>query len=70
MMANMNGFMLREILQEERLTSRIPVILMTGMAKESGAWESDPSVQYLLKPFKIAELMSLVEKNLATRAEG
>jgi CheY-like chemotaxis protein len=64
MMANLNGFMLREILQEDQLTARIPMIMMTGLAKDAGAWESDPSVQYLSKPFKIAELMALVNSKL------
>lgn len=64
MMANLNGFMLREILQEDRLTARIPMIMMTGLAKEAGAWESDPSVEYLSKPFKISELMELVNAKL------
>jgi CheY-like chemotaxis protein len=64
MMANMNGFMLRELLKQEQLTARIPMILMTGLAKDAGAWESDPSVEYLSKPFKIAELLSLVNRKL------
>jgi CheY-like chemotaxis protein len=63
-MVNMNGFMLREILQQDQLTARIPMIMMTGIAKDAGAWQSDPSVQYLAKPFKIAELMALVNENL------
>lgn len=63
-MVNMNGFMLREILQQDLLTARIPMIMMTGIAKDAGAWQSDPSVQYLSKPFKIAELMALVNENL------
>ncbi len=63
-MVNMNGFMLREILQQDQLTARIPMIMMTGIAKDAGAWMSDPSVQYLAKPFKIAELMALVNEKL------
>jgi CheY-like chemotaxis protein len=64
MMANLNGFMLREILQQDQLTARIPMIMMTGLAKDAGAWESDPSVEYLSKPFKISDLMSLVNSKL------
>lgn len=64
MMANMNGFMLREVLQQNLLTSRIPIILMTGLAMDAGAWKSDPTVEYLNKPFKISELMFLVNKKL------
>ncbi|MFA6457283.1 MAG: response regulator [Bacteroidota bacterium] len=69
MMANMNGFMLRELLKQHQLTARIPMILMTGLAKDAGAWESDPSVEYLSKPFKIDELMSLVNSKLNQPAE-
>jgi CheY-like chemotaxis protein len=64
MMANLNGFMLREILQQDQLTARIPMIMMTGLAKDAGAWESDPSVDYLSKPFKISDLMALVNAKL------
>ncbi|NUN69919.1 MAG: response regulator [Bacteroidetes bacterium] len=63
-MVNMNGFMLREILQQDQLTARIPMIMMTGIANDAGAWQSDPSVKYLSKPFKIADLMSLVNEKL------
>lgn len=69
MMANMNGFMLREVLQQNELTSRIPMILMTGLASGAGAWESDPSVEYLSKPFKIAELMLLVNQKLESKVQ-
>ena len=69
MMANMNGFMLREVLQQDQLTARIPMILMTGLASDAGAWESDPSVKYLSKPFKIAELMSLVNQKLESNVQ-
>lgn len=68
MMSNLNGFMLREILQQDQLTSRIPMIMMTGLAKDAGAWESDPSVEYLSKPFKISELMKLVNAKLKETA--
>jgi CheY-like chemotaxis protein len=70
MMSNLNGFMLREILQEDQLTARIPMIMMTGLAKDAGAWESDPSVQYLSKPFTIVELMDLVNSKLKENAIG
>lgn len=64
MMANLNGFMLREFLKQDQLTARIPMIMITGLAKEAGAWESDPSVEYLSKPFKISELMTLINTKL------
>jgi len=69
MMSNMNGFMLREILQQDPLTARIPMIIITGLANEAGAWKSDPSVEYLSKPFKINELMSLVNQKLNVKVE-
>ena len=68
MMSNMNGFMLRELLQNDQLTARIPMIMMTGMAKEAGAWESDPGVDYLLKPFTLASLITLVNSKLAAHS--
>jgi len=64
MMGNMNGFMLREILQREPLTARIPMILMSGLSTEAGAWKSDPDVEYISKPFKIPDLLLLVERSL------
>ncbi len=64
MMGNMNGFMLREFLQQDRLTARIPMILMSGIANKAGAWESDPFVDYISKPFTIIELMSHVNSKL------
>ncbi|MDP1676501.1 MAG: response regulator [Bacteroidota bacterium] len=64
MMANMNGFMLREILLQNKLTAAVPVILMTGLANNAGAWGSDPSVNYITKPFTIDELMLLVNSRL------
>jgi len=64
MMSNMNGFMLREILQQNELTARIPMILMTGLANNAGAWESDPFVDYLTKPFSVEQLISIVNDEL------
>lgn len=64
MMANMNGFVLREFLQNDPSTAKIPVILMSGLAQTAGAWESDPSVDYIAKPFTDGELMVLVNNKL------
>jgi CheY-like chemotaxis protein len=66
MMTNMNGFMLRDFLQKDQLTARIPIILMTGLANNAGAWESDSTVDYITKPFAIAQLMALVNNKLQT----
>jgi CheY-like chemotaxis protein len=69
MMANMNGFMLREFLLKDQLTARIPMILMSGVAIKAGAWESDPFVDYISKPFTIVELMSLVNSKLQANVD-
>ncbi len=63
-MANMNGFMLREFLQQDQLTARIPMIIMSGVAYNAGAWESDQMLEYLTKPFTMEQLMELVNKKL------
>ncbi len=67
-MENMNGFMLREALQQDQLTARIPMILMSGEANKAGAWESDGSVDYITKPFTIDQLMVLVNGKLQANA--
>jgi CheY-like chemotaxis protein len=59
-MDNANGFMVREILRDNPATASIPMILMTGIADNAGAWGSDPDVGYLTKPFSIEELVALV----------
>lgn len=63
-MDNMNGFMVVEELQKDRKTAKIPVILMTGVAKEAGAWESVGAVDYIEKPFAIENLLAVVKKAL------
>ena len=68
-MANMNGFMLREFLQQDPLTARIPMIIMSGVAYNAGAWESDPLLDYLAKPFSIEQLMEIVNKKLGVSKE-
>ena len=68
-MANMNGFMLREILQQEKLTAKIPMIIMSGVSSKAGAWGSDPSLGYIAKPFSIEELKSLVDSKLSTNTD-
>lgn len=69
MMANMNGFMLREFLLQDQLTARIPMILMSGLATAAGAWRSDPDIDYIEKPFKIPELLALLDKRLRSTGE-
>jgi len=64
MMDNGNGFLLRELLLEDPKTSSIPIILMTGAAQQAGAWESDPDVEYLSKPFPVTDLLAAVEKQI------
>ena len=64
MMDNGNGFMLQALLLEDPKTAAIPLILMTGQAQRAGAWESDPEVKYLEKPFSANELLSAVEKQI------
>lgn len=64
MMDNINGFMLREMLQKDKTTAHIPMILITGAAQDAGAWESDKSVSYLRKPFGLDLLLSEVMKKI------
>ncbi|OGU24891.1 MAG: hypothetical protein A2X66_06165 [Ignavibacteria bacterium GWA2_54_16] len=64
MMDNMNGFMLREMLQKDPATAGIPMILMTGAAGNAGAWETDKNVTYLRKPIGMETLVNEVLKKL------
>lgn len=63
-MDNMNGFMMVENLQQEPLTARIPVIMMTGQAQGAGAWQSEANITYLEKGFSIPDLVETIEKVL------
>jgi two-component system sensor histidine kinase/response regulator len=62
-----SGFMLQELLQDDPQTAAIPLILMTGQSKHAGAWESDPEVGYLAKPFGVLELLSAVARKLSPK---
>ena len=64
MMANVNGFMLYELLRDEPATKKIPVIFVTGEAQRAGAWQSDPNVSYLEKPIDTNQLLNAVKKSL------
>jgi CheY-like chemotaxis protein len=64
MMYSGSGFMLREFLTQQERTASIPMILMTGAAQNAGAWESEPAIDYLLKPFSDAELLAAVKRKL------
>jgi len=70
MMDNGNGFFLRELLLEDPKTASIPLILMTGQAQRAGAWESDPDVEYLTKPFKVEQLLAAVERKIIPATGG
>jgi CheY-like chemotaxis protein len=63
-----SGFMLGEWLRDDPATAAIPLILITGLAKEAGAWKSDPDVVYLAKPFGIRELLSTVGRKLSPQS--
>ena len=62
LMANLNGFMLYEMLNENPKTEKIPIILMTGGAQNVGAWKSQSNVGYFEKPISIKELLHTIEK--------
>lgn len=64
MMDCISGFMLRELLRDYIQTAAIPLILMSGRAQGAGAWESDPEVEYLPKPFTASELLAAVDRKL------
>lgn len=64
MMTNMNGFMLRQAITDDPEIANIPFIMMTGMAMNAGAWEADPDVDYIKKPFIIPDVIALINKRL------
>lgn len=64
-----NGFMLFETLRQDTRTSEIPFILISGYAGRAGAWESEPDVIYLSKPFRLDELLTAIESQLSKKAE-
>jgi DNA-binding NtrC family response regulator len=45
------------------------MIIMSGVAYNAGAWESDPLLDYLAKPFSIEQLMEIVNKKLGVSKE-
>lgn len=63
-MPNMNGFMMIEELHKNKEHSKIPVIMMTGVAQKAGAWSSDMKLEYLEKPFSLDTLVQAVKKIL------
>ena len=63
-MPNMNGFMLREALKSNPETVNIPMIMISGYAKDAGAWGTDSGIDYLSKPFSFDELMAVVVQRL------
>ena len=62
-----SGFMLREMLLEDKKTASIPVVLMTGRAERTGAWGADPDVEYLEKPFTVSQLLAAVDLKLGRK---
>lgn len=64
MMYSGSGFILYEFLKREPRTADIPIILMSGKAQSAGAWESDPAVVYIQKPFSHDEIMAAVKRQL------
>ena len=63
-MDNMNGFMMVESLQQEPMTARIPVIMMTAQAQGAGAWQSEANITYLDKGFSTQQLIAAIEEVL------
>jgi CheY-like chemotaxis protein len=63
-MDNMNGFMMVETLQQEAMTARIPVIMMTSQAQGAGAWQAEANITYLDKGFSIPDLVATIESVL------
>ena len=64
MMDNVNGFMLYELLRKEPTTSKIPMILVTGEAQKSGAWDAERNVGYFQKPVSMHDLLLEIKKRL------
>ena len=67
MMYSGSGFILREFLRRDSKTAALPIILMSGQARDAGAWGSDPDVEYLAKPFSTDELLETVNRILKAR---
>jgi CheY-like chemotaxis protein len=65
MMDNGNGFALVNLLKRDERTAAIKVIMMTGAAHHAGAWESEPHVSYLQKPFTAEEILAEVDATLS-----
>lgn len=63
-MPNMNGFMMVDMLQDDPMTARIPIIMMTSAAQAAGAWQSKADVEYLDKPFENAALLEIIDRVL------
>jgi DNA-binding response OmpR family regulator len=63
-MANLNGFMMLEALQESPETNQIPVIMMTARTTNAGAWKSGVAIEYLEKGFSLDALLATVDKIL------
>jgi CheY-like chemotaxis protein len=64
MMDNVNGFMLYELLRKDPATRKIPMILITGAAQNSGAWNSEKDVTYFEKPISMHDILNEVKKKL------
>ena len=70
MMPEMDGFQLCEKIKSNELTSHIPVILLTAKADEESRMEGIRSGadDFILKPFKIDQLLVRIEKLIELRA--
>lgn len=65
-MPEMDGLTVLENLRTEEKTSRLPVILITGNADASSIHRGKTlgAQDYLIKPYKIAELMTRIDRCL------
>jgi two-component system, OmpR family, alkaline phosphatase synthesis response regulator PhoP len=67
MMPNMNGFEVLEAIKQDKDLKHIPVIMLTAQGQESDIVSGidKGAADYLVKPFRPAELLARVKRLLA-----
>ncbi len=67
MMPNMNGFEVLEAIKQDKTLKHIPVIMLTAQGQESDIVSGidKGAADYLVKPFRPAELLARVRRLLA-----
>jgi CheY-like chemotaxis protein len=71
MMPGMNGYQFLTLLRQDRVTTDIPVIVLSSLARESDILEGleKGAVDYIVKPYSPSVLLSKVTKILSAKDE-